>query len=189
MRKLAIVFPGIGYTVDKPLMHYSRRLALSLGYEVKVLPYNGFPPKIQGDTDRIMRSFEIALGQSEEMLAETDLSQYNDILFVGKSIGTIVAAKIASDSPYRNKIRLILYTPLEETFGFSFDQAIAFTGTADPWVGKNDSRIPELCEKNGIPCFVIEDGNHSLETDDPIEDIKRLKKIMKKTEKFIKQEI
>ena len=34
MKKLAVFFPGIGYTVDKPLMHYSRRLAANAGFEI-----------------------------------------------------------------------------------------------------------------------------------------------------------
>ena len=31
MKKLAVFFPGIGYSVDKPLMHYSRRFAADAG--------------------------------------------------------------------------------------------------------------------------------------------------------------
>lgn len=27
LRKLAVIFPGIGYTVDRPLLHFSRRIA------------------------------------------------------------------------------------------------------------------------------------------------------------------
>ena len=34
MKKLAVYFPGIGYTVDKPLMHYSRRLAADAGKNI-----------------------------------------------------------------------------------------------------------------------------------------------------------
>ena len=33
MKRLAVFFPGIGYTVDKPLMHYSRRLAEKHGFD------------------------------------------------------------------------------------------------------------------------------------------------------------
>ena len=32
MAKLAVFFPGIGYTVDKPLLYYSRKLAAALDY-------------------------------------------------------------------------------------------------------------------------------------------------------------
>ena len=67
MRKLAVFFPGIGYTVDKPLMYYSRKIAAELSYEIKLLPYGGFPPKIHGDPDKMRESFKIAMQQTEEM--------------------------------------------------------------------------------------------------------------------------
>ena len=187
MNKLAVFFPGIGYTVDKPLMHYSRRLAAACGYEIRLLPYTGFPPKIQGDREKMEESFRIALRQSEEMLADLDFQAYGDILFVGKSIGTAAAAKIASESPARDRIRLVLYTPLEETFSFSFGEAVAFTGTDDPWVGKGKSRISAICEKRGIPCRLIPRGNHSLECGDIQRDIAQLQNIMKETEAFVKR--
>ena len=95
MKKLAVFFPGIGYTVDKPLLYYSRKIAAEQGYEIKLLPYQGFPSKIMGDRGRMEESFRIALEQTQQMLSEMDLSQYEKLLFVGKSIGTIVAAKVA----------------------------------------------------------------------------------------------
>ena len=72
MKKLAVFFPGIGYTVDKPLMHYSRRLAADAGFEVLILPYNGFPQKIRGDREKMEESYKIALSQSKEMLSGTE---------------------------------------------------------------------------------------------------------------------
>ena len=134
MSKLAVVFPGIGYTVDKPLLYYSRRLAADAGYEIKLLPYAGFPKKVKGDTGRMAESYRIALEQSKEMLSDTDFSMYEEILFIGKSIGTIAAAQLASESPVSSRIRLVLYTPLKETFSFPFGEALVFTGSADPWV-------------------------------------------------------
>ena len=145
MNRLAVIFPGIGYTADKPLLHYSRRIAADHGFDVRVTAYSGFPPKVQGDGDRLMNSVQIALTQAVEMLSDVDFSAYEDILFVGKSIGTIVAAKIASESPVRDRIRLVLYTPLEATFSFAFDKAVVFTGDDDPWVGRNKSRISSIC--------------------------------------------
>ena len=84
MKKLAVFFPGIGYTVDKPLLHYSRKLVTDAGYEVKLLPYSGFPQKVKGDRDKMLESYRIALAQSEEMLSDIDFSDYNSVLFVGK---------------------------------------------------------------------------------------------------------
>lgn len=107
MKRLAVFFPGIGYTVDKPLMHYSRRLAEKHGFEILLLPYSGFPKKVKGDKDKMQESYKIALRQSKEMLSDIHFEDYDDILFVGKSIGTIVAAKIASKSSVQNRIRFI----------------------------------------------------------------------------------
>ena len=118
MSKLAVFFPGIGYTADRPLLHFSRRIAAAQGYEIRIMDYKGFPSKVKGDRKRMEESFDIALGQAREMLSGVDLEEYEDILFIGKSIGTIVAAKIASESPAKERIRMILYTPLDDTFTF-----------------------------------------------------------------------
>lgn len=183
--KLAVFFPGIGYTVDKPLMHYSRKIAALAGYDIKLLPYSGFPEKIRGNQARMQESFQIALKQSEEMLADVDLADYEELLFVGKSVGTIVAAEIASRT--QKPVRFVLYTPLEETFGFPIGDAIVFTGGDDPWVGRENSRISELCREKGIPCTVIPYANHSLETKHVQADIAALQMVMKQTEDFIRQ--
>ena len=184
MNGLAVFFPGIGYTVDKPLMHYSRRLAANAGYEIKLLPYSGFPKKVKGDRSRMEKSYRIALAQSVEMLADIDFSAYDKILFVGKSVGTIVAAQLASESVVKDRIRLLLYTPLKDTFSFSFGETLVFTGSADPWVGSQDE-IPCICGERKIPCHIIPDANHSLETGDVQRDITNMLEIMAESEAFI----
>ena len=186
MKKLAVFFPGIGYTVDKPLLHYSRRLAAERGYEIKLLPYGGFPHGVKGDREKMAECYRLALAQSEQMLAGVDWTGYDDILFVGKSIGTILAARFAAKSPAQDRIRLVLYTPLEDTFVYPFGRAIVFTGSADPWVGGEKSCIPALCREREIPCFTIPGANHSLETARPVEDIDALHKIMRETERFLR---
>ena len=190
-RKLAVFFPGIGYTIDKPLMYYSRKIAAAAGYEIKLLPYAGFPDKIQGDADRIQESYRIALTQSEEMLAGMDMTAYDEIVFIGKSIGTVVAAELA-DRYERSRtglgvIRLVLYTPLEQTFLFPLKDAIVFTGSDDPWVGKEKSRIGTLCVERKIPYMLIPHGNHSLESGNIQEDMEALKKVLLRTEAFLRK--
>lgn len=185
-KKLAVFFPGVGYTKDKPLLYYSRKLAAMYGYQEVVLEYSGFPEKRPGDPDRMKQMFQIAYEQSLEGLKGVDFSSVEDILFVGKSIGTIAAAKIASDSSLKDRIRLVLYTPLERTFLYSFGKAVVFTGMDDPWVGRKGSRIPALCSERGIPCHIIPEGNHSLECGDIDRDIGTLREILRKAELFIK---
>lgn len=185
MKKLAVFFPGTGYTVDKPLLHYSRRIAAGLEYEIRLVSYSGFPAKVLGDSDMMTECYRIALAQSQDMLSDVKWDEYEDILFVGKSIGTSIAAWTAAKNPARDRIRLVLYTPLEETFTFPTERAIVFTGTNDPWTGGADSRIRAICEKRGLPCIVIRDGNHSLETSDMEADLRNMQMIMRETKRFI----
>ena len=185
MKKLAVFFPGIGYTADMPLLYYSRKAAQREGFEIRLLPYTGFPHKINGDAEKMKESFRLALTQSREMLSSVDLTEYDRLLFVGKSIGTAAAAAIAAGLDDRDRIHMLLYTPLEATFSFPVAQALVFTGDADPWVA--EGRIPELCRERDLPCHVIHGANHSLETGQIPDDIENLEKIMKKTAKFIRR--
>ena len=149
-KKLAVIFPGIGYTADKPLLYYARRIAAEQGYEIMTIPYSGFPKKIRGDRKRMEESFRIALDQSEQLLAEVDLCAYDDVLFIGKSIGTIAAAKVASDSPAKEKIRLILFTPLKETFAYSFGKALYLQAQMIRGSEKRRARCREYAKKKGF---------------------------------------
>lgn len=56
MRKLAVFFPGIGYTCDKPLLFYAEKLAIKSGYEIKRISYS-LPGdrKIRGDKERLRK--------------------------------------------------------------------------------------------------------------------------------------
>ena len=185
-KKIAVFFPGIGYSVDRPLLYYSRKMFSEMGYETKLISYSGFPENIRGDKSKMVRAYSIALKQAQEMLADIDLAVYDEVLFIGKSIGTIVGATIAGTASVKKPIRQILYTPLEATFNFKTDDAIAFTGTADPWVGGTNSRIADICAERGIPCHVYDGANHSLETGDWRKDLAYLQDAMRKTEEFIR---
>ena len=188
MSRLAVVIPGIGYTADKPLLYFSRKLAERAGYEIRTIPFHGFPKKAKGDAEKLRVSCELACEQAAEHLRNIDLGQYDVVLFIGKSIGTIAAADIAAHRGPAAPVRFILYTPLEETFSYSFSDAVVFTGSSDPWTGSKKSRIAELCAQSGIPCFVIPDANHSLETSDPLGDLQNLQHIMTQTDSFIRKE-
>ena len=186
MRKLAVFFPGIGYGNDRSLLYFSRRLAEKQGYEPLLISYRDLPRDAKSSPEKMTECVRLATEQSEQMLSAAGLPEYGEILFTGKSIGTIAAAHLAEKSGLADRIRQILYTPLEETLGFAITNGIAFTGGNDPWVGGKDSRIARICREKGIPCFVVPEANHSLETGDPVRDIENLKKIMLEAERFIR---
>ena len=53
--KLAVVFPGVGYHADKPLLYYSRKLAAQYGYEIICADYGILPSGIKGDAGKSTR--------------------------------------------------------------------------------------------------------------------------------------
>lgn len=187
--KLAVLFSGIGYTCDKPLLYYAGKLALNYGYELKRVEYGNFPAGIKGDQEKMKAAFESALTQTEEILKDVDFGQYEDILFISKSVGTVVAA--CYRQKYHIVCRSIFFTPLEETFMFieaPFAGGILFHGTKDPWV-RDSSVIRKGCERIGQPLYITENGNHSLETGNVALDIANLQKIMEQVEAYIKSGI
>ena len=180
--KIAVFFPGIGYHCDK-LLYYARKLVQKYGYEKTVMleySYNG--KNIRGDKKKMQEAFECLYAQAEKKLEEIAFDEYSEVLFISKSVGTIIASAYAEK--YKIKCCQILYTPLEQTFMFEHDAAIAFIGTADPW---SDVKKVIACSKNqAVPIYVYEDANHSLEKENILQNIDILKNVMEKTQKYLR---
>ena len=205
-RNIAILFPGLGYTCDRSLLYYSGKLLQGLGYEVIRLSYGGFPAGLKGDEAEIRQCVAIALEQAEEQLKEVDFSVYDDVLFAGKSIGTVVALQYAQNHVV--DARFVLLTPLEQSFdvpatvedpkaissdradalqgnraaALQGNQAIAFHGTADPWA--RTGTIIDACKSRNISLHLIADANHSLETGDVSKDIDNLQHVIEQIRMF-----
>lgn len=180
--KLAVVFPGIGYTADKPLLYYTIRLAKHCGYQIQTVSYHSLPEKIKGDPRKIKQAFDIAFKQTEEYLQNVDWTSYGEILFISKSVGTVISS--AYTAKHNLAVKNILFTPLAETFNFPQVGSIAFHGTADPWA-ETDS-IRSLAAEKEVSLFLTENANHSLETGVVKTDLSILKTTMERVERFIK---
>ena len=183
MKKIAVLFPGIGYTCEKPLLYYSAKLAAEAGFEVVRVPYGNFPPNVKGDASKMYRCFLSAREQSEDILRDMDWEQYDDIVFFSKSVGTVVALSYAAE--HGIGVRQVLYTPLAETFRFPTPagKTIAFHGTGDPWAKTEE--ITRICEEKSIPLYLTEKANHSLECGKVKKDIKTIREVMKTVEEFV----
>ena len=171
--KLAVFFPGIGYHCDKPLLYYSEKLAKQ--YETIEITYGGLGKNLD-------EAFSDALSQTEACLSEVDWKQYGDVLFVSKSIGTAVAGAYARK--HAVICRNIYYTPLERTFAFAPQPGIAFHGTGDPWA--KTEMIRGKCRESGLPLFITEGANHSLEIpEDTRRNLEILADVMERTQRYI----
>lgn len=184
--KIAILFPGIGYHCDKPLLYYSGKLAAQYQYEVIKVPYTNLSRSIP-------EAFADACSQTENYLKNINWSQYEDILFISKSIGTAVAAAYAQKHDIR--CRNIYYTPLAQTFDFAPQFGLVFHGTRDSWA--ETAVIEKKCQEHRLPLSIIENVNHSLELEpadttapwpvksDIIQNIRILESVMNLTGQYL----
>ncbi|MCD8110765.1 MAG: alpha/beta hydrolase [Clostridiales bacterium] len=182
--KIAVVFPGIGYHVDKPLLYYSKKIAAAHGYEIKDVPYGNFPSGVKGNKEKMDACFTGALDQCEDILRDVDFSHYTDILFLSKSIGTAIAS--AYGQKHGLKTRNAYFTPVGESFQYMDQPGIVFHGTADGWV--DTEIVITECKARNLPLHIIENANHSLEVGDWAQDIRILKSIMTSVEKYVVME-
>lgn len=181
--KLTVFFPGIGYHCDKPLLYYSSKIAGQYQYEQIRVSYTGLRRLCaEAFEEALEETIKEALAQTERCLEGVDWNRYEDILFVSKSIGTAVAAAYAERHGIR--CRNVYYTPLLQTFDYAPQPGVVFHGTNDPWA--ETERIREKCVEYGLSVYIVDNGNHSLETQ---EDTKRnlsiLADVMKRTEDYI----
>lgn len=181
--KLCVLFPGIGYTIDKPLLYYSREIVRN-DYEIKAIVYHGDYKKAKSKKENLETFYRNAYQDVCEQCSSIDFTAYEDILFISKSIGTALAEKYARE--HQLMVRSVLFTPLAYTFEGESSKAIAFHGTHDPWVDHEE--LMSLSFRHQVPMICIEGADHSLNTGDLDLDLIHLKQVMDDVKVFIENE-
>lgn len=181
MKRIALIFPGIGYTAERPLLYYARKIAAAAGFEPHTVPYTGLPDGAKGSAKKLRQACGCALEQAERLLGGIDFGGCDTLLCVSKSIGTAVAA--AYTAAHGLSSRNVFYTPVAPLFDFPLQDGIVFHGSADPWIGTEE--LAARCDAAGLPLSVIPGANHSLETGDAAADIRILADVMRQTALYV----
>ena len=188
MKKLIVLFPGVGYHNDKPLMYYTKRTAKRYDYEIIDLSFDfsNAAKFIKGDEESIRKVIDVAASQAEDQLKDVRFSEYDRVTFAGKSIGTAVMAKYAS--AFGLEAEMIVFTPIAETFNYLENcdedkRCVVFHGSADPLI--DTELCVRLCEEKSLKYTVIPNANHSLETGDVETDIRILGNVMSDVDRIL----
>lgn len=183
MKKIAVVFPGVGYTKDRPLLYYSGKMAAGSGYELKHIDFTGLKWSKEKLKDRsfLEETMKRCLQMTESALADAgDLSDA-EVIFISKSIGTVVATAYAKKKNL--KVKQICFSPLELIADYVEEgNAELFCGDADPYA--DFEAVLKIAELKNLNVHRIEGGNHSLETGDVDKDIDNLKAMMQSIVRF-----
>lgn len=182
MSKIAIIFQGIGYNADRPLLYYSKKIATEHGYEVKDVTFSSISKDCFKNKKLMLESFQIAVNEAESQLKGIDFRAYEDIIFISKSIGTVAASVIAAKQSV--PARQVYFTPLKQTFSLAMEgNGLVFFGDKDPWIEIDDIR--QLCNSKKLHFRVIENANHSLETGKVYDDVENINRIIMETEDYL----
>ncbi len=155
---LVVLFPGRGYTCEKPLLYYAAQVAWEQGYDVLCLEYGFYK------AGKPFLAEDVALFCEElcATLREAEAHSYECLYCISKSLGTVLAGAVCTLLGHPNVQHLFL-TPVERTLPYMLNtKSLAVIGTAD------DS-FPQACleqtKADGTCGLVfIEDADHSLET-------------------------
>lgn len=185
MRKLAVIFPGVGYTHQKPLLYYTAQTALDHGYEIIRLDYGKEVHNFKGRRESdLIPVITMAEQRSKDQLADVKWREYNHILFISKSIGTTIACRI--EKSLGLSVTQFLMTPIPLTLPFLEEIKGCFlAGTNDPYldgklVRKAAQEHPDKIGK------LFEGCNHSLEQKGKTEEnIKNLLAVIEELNKQI----
>lgn len=171
MKKLVIMFPGVGYNMDCPLLYYASFLYEAKGYEQVHLKYNSifFEPDLTRE-EKTLKVREYVWEKAKDI----DFDPYDEVIFLSKSFGTAEAGILAEKLGI-NPVQIYL-TPVPRALPYIKEADTVVMGTADEVYPE----CKEYCDAHGIRPMYVEGANHSLEVEGkPYKSLEILRDVMR----------
>ncbi|WP_349409966.1 alpha/beta hydrolase [Pseudalkalibacillus sp. SCS-8] len=181
-KRLAILLPGAGYTVQAPLFHYSTGIfinkssdVLHVNYQYKGLSNEEINKAIIYDVNAVL----------EDVLSTQNYETY---YVIAKSLGTIAMRSVLERDDFLNA-KAIWLTPLIQRDDVldamvrSENKGLCYIGDKDPCY--IEERYTKVLENKNITSKLIANVDHSLQyEDDAVGSIDVLKSVMTDIEQF-----
>ncbi len=177
---ICFMFSGSGYNYDKPLFYYATMLMLEKKIDVVHIHYSYDGQLMEKPMEEVTK---VMVDDINPIINEVLRNgQYNDSMFLGKSLGTI---PIANDLMKREEYlqsKMILLTPLL-TFDSIFDSILHSRHDGLLVIGDKDHQYNagqiEQLDQSNLKIEVVKNANHSVniggfETENSIEAIAKV---------------
>lgn len=180
-QNLAIMFPGLGYTTQGPLFHYTTGLFLEKNFDVLHINYQYNSKNYEKFSNEEMDG---AIKSDVRKVIDAVLSrnEYDAFYLIGKSLGTIALSSEMSRTSFTNA-KIVWLTPLlnrEDVFSsllHSRQKGICIIGDKDPYF--EEEKFQKLGGNPNVKCMLIPEVNHGLQIeDDSAGSIDVLKKVI-----------
>jgi pimeloyl-ACP methyl ester carboxylesterase len=187
---LAVVFPGLGYSVGMPVLYYPGQLLAELGADVLLVDtrYNRIPEYEQAPDEEKNRWLEADADAAQE--AALSQGRYRRVTLVGKSIGTLAAGHVLHSHPDLPNLACAWLTPLVKSAQLRQriksvrHRALFVIGTADPHY--SPALVEELRVATGGEVMAIQGANHSLEiAGDIVKSVEIMREVVERIKGFL----
>lgn len=184
---LAIIFPGLQYTCEMPLLYYLTSILINQGTDVLQLytDYNQASYRTLPQEEQLRWLREDALAALRLGVKQRD---YTRLILVGKSIGTMALAQVLG-SGVTEEVRTIWLTPLlrqpavAEAAARLKAPALFIVGTGDATY--DAPALAAVRETSAAEALLVEGANHSLEIPgDPLRSLHILQQVMGRVADF-----
>ncbi|WP_367925096.1 alpha/beta fold hydrolase [uncultured Ruthenibacterium sp.] len=174
MDTTVVLFPGIGYGVDRPLFYYARKQAQQHGCRLICVKYRPF----ERDPALSLEQWAQAVlpGCVDDALAQLNSEVQSRWVFIGKSLGTLVAGEVARRMGV-HPVHIFL-TPLPQTYEryMRGQPCWAVYGTQDPLMTQACSQ--RMSQDVAVHLTAIPGADHSLEVPgDVVASVDALRKV------------
>ena len=138
------------------------------GEEIPLL-YFGAKHYVDGDYEKVYiqhptsgNGLEEVYENAKAILSSYDFREYEDIVFVGKSMGTVVACKLKE--ALQIDARLVLFTPLKDTLSYiKEDNQVVLVAMGDNDRFLEWEVLRDHCEKENVPYYIEPGVGHAME--------------------------
>jgi hypothetical protein len=187
--KVAILFPGIGYTCQMPVLYYATAVLLDKGYDVLWVEYKydkSVFSKQSTEESLNWLNFDAEASYNAAM-AE---GKYKSVVLVGKSLGSFALAHLSKKGVDAKAVWLTPLLGRSGTVDIDFynnvkescKEGLFVIGTSDPLY--SEEKVNELRQTATV--VTIDGADHSLEIDgSPQKSLEALGKMAEAISKFV----
>ncbi|MEG1002056.1 alpha/beta hydrolase [Clostridium sp.] len=182
---LAIVLPGIAYTLDRVTLEYTSELALKFGFDLLKVEY-GF--QVARKDFNVEKEFDIVAKETLEIVNGALKDGYKNVVIIGKSVGTCVQ-NVLNKNIEGHKITNVYISPINKTVNMGIERnSLVITGSSDPLLSKENVEKVEAVD--GTELINFKGANHALNIEkEPIKSLDIQLKIIEYVETFLKNNL
>jgi predicted alpha/beta-fold hydrolase len=188
--RLAVLYPGMRYSCDRPLMYYATEILLNRGYDVLQM-WSNYGTAEFDQLSQSEKTIQLISDGQALLKAGQQAGSYKQTLLCGKSLGTLTMAFILNQHQHLDQATTIWFTPLihlppvaqaiQEIHGPVFVAG----SQADPTFSAGS--LDQIKSNPNVRVFATDGADHSLEIPaDPNQSLQILTQVMAELSAFIR---